>query len=373
MTTNSNIVGVATSANALPAGQHSELATANNVGVSSRILGTREEEPENSDTEDGQYALIPEITFVPTQCLFCNTLSSTFDANLSHMHKKHGLFLPASIDDGRHVLAVDMATLVQYLHLVIVGYHECLFCHTQRQNPHAVQQHMMGRGHCRVKLEDDDVEGNEYRDFYADADGLGSEEEDGDGDSFGDAEGDGLMLRTSTAPRTTALSQLGDNTLRLSSGKVLAHRSTPPPTRTNRRTLAELQAHGRRGRGAVDLLPDNMIADRDSGPGSPSYSPDPLPAPTTTATATATAAAATSPAVAAETQVALTRPERRALTHHKSALTTALAQMSVRDRSALSHLPAAEQRSMIVRQFKQRDRTRLAERKYGSKLETYSS
>lgn len=73
--------------------------------------------------------------FNQEQCLFCNKLFGTFEANVAHMQTAHGLFVP-----DRKRLIVDLETLFAYLHLVIVGHNECICCGTQRSSTLAVQQ-----------------------------------------------------------------------------------------------------------------------------------------------------------------------------------------------------------------------------------------
>lgn len=323
---------------------------------------------EGEESDAGDDSAIPHVPFVPTQCLFCNMLSATLDANLAHMHKRHGLFLPLSIDDGARALAVDLETLVRYLHLVVFGYHECLLCRTRRQNPHAVQQHMMGRGHCRVDLDeggDEEDGGSEYRDFYEDLDGDAGVSED-DGDDEGQESATAGEDPSSAARKTSF--NADDNTLRLASGKTLLHRATNPPARPNRRPLAEPPKghHGRRG---ADLLLEDLMPTNPAGPGAASTTTT-----TTTATSDADAGAADvpspAPSAAPQTQTqALTRIERRALTHHSPALTAALTQMSARDRAALAHLSPAERRALVVRRFRQQEGEGRAERRYRGKVD----
>lgn len=98
-----------------------------------------------------------EHSFDASQCLFCNQGNINLDLNLEHMSKAHGLRIDAA------QLLVDIETLLAYLHFVISEYYECLYCGTQRSTRQAVQQHMMGKGHCRFDLMDEDAE---IRDFY---------------------------------------------------------------------------------------------------------------------------------------------------------------------------------------------------------------
>lgn len=296
-----------------------------------------------SETETDSEPILPSSIFHPTTCLFCPRTSPTFDLNRSHMHKNHGLFLPLTIDNGARALAVEMETMVEYMHLIIAGYHECLFCGTQRQSAHAVQQHMTERGHCRVDLDEAD-EGSEFRDFYESVDTEKDESELGDLDAEGEGDSSSPERSTQAEKRPAAPSKPDANTLRLSSGKILSHRSTAPPPKANRRPLTAPRSHGRH---SPDLL-DNLV-------------------PTTTPT-TAEPSAASEDA-SPEGQPALTRLERRALTHHKSALAVATSRMSRNDRAAMAHLSPAEQRSLVVTQFKQQDRQAQAERKYRGKVD----
>lgn len=71
---------------------------------------------------------------------------------------KHGFVIP----NQDHLLVED-DVLVKYLHLVIYGYHECLFCGSARNSLEGAQQHMQGKNHCRFDLSGED---SEYRDFY---------------------------------------------------------------------------------------------------------------------------------------------------------------------------------------------------------------
>lgn len=283
-----------------------------------------EDTDEEGETEQEPAA---ELDFTPEQCLFCNTTSPTFEENVAHMSKRHGLFIP---DDER--LVVELETLVRYLHLVVFGYFECLSCHTQRQNAHAVQQHMIGKGHCRFDIDDEE---SEYADFYS----LSGDEELASDEDVGGSSEDGPDGGPSTRNKTEkAPFKLDDKSLRLSSGKILSHRTAPPPK--THRPLAETHPAVRRG-------PDHALPQ--SAPASASAS---TPEPTITTSSD-------------DTTLAPNRAERRGAT----TLTTALAKLSLNDRTALAHLPPAQQRAIVLAQFKQQDRQRTAARRYWSKVE----
>lgn len=259
------------------------------------------------------------------------------------MSKSHSLFIPTSIDNGTLMLAIDLETLVRYMHLVISTYHECLFCHTQRQSAHAVRQHMTGKGHCRIDLEDGE---SEFRDFYESARRVGDE---GDEGSSGE-EAFGCEDEAEMAPAGGEPLRLREGSLLLASGKLLSNRSAPTPK--HHRPLSETQKPTRRG----------ALLTSASSPPQPSEqgvaeSSDPTPDTTTTTPATT------------DTGRSLTRMERRAEASGRSTLAVAMARMSLNDRAALAHLPEAEQRAVVLRQFKEQDKARKESRRYWSKVE----
>ena len=112
----------------------------------------------SDETDDDSDAEIEAPTFIPEHCLFCWDKSETFDDNVAHMERSHGFHVR---DQDR--LVVDIETLIRYLHLVIVGYRECLYCQSKRRTVQAVRQHMREKGHCRFDTEDPT---SEYRDFF---------------------------------------------------------------------------------------------------------------------------------------------------------------------------------------------------------------
>ncbi|PSR88686.1 C2H2 type zinc-finger-domain-containing protein [Coniella lustricola] len=304
--------------------------------------------------DNGEHHSAQEPVFLSTQCLFCNALSASFTDNAVHMRKKHGLMIPSSIDGGDLVLAVDTEAIVQYMHLVVFDWHECLFCHTQRQSLHAVQQHMMSRGHCKIDLQEAE---SEFRDFYE-----GSQGDDGD-EADSSNEMDNAFTTTLTEnehlTQRAKVATMQNGKLSLSSGKLLAHRSDPASRNHRHKQLAKYPAGtGRRGF-------DSFLEEAHLGPATQS-----LPADGTSPSPLCSSSPSSCPVALSSLQSqALTRTERRLLAHSKSALGNALANMSSRDRSALSHLSAVERRATIITQLKQRDRAQVAERRYQSKLE----
>jgi pre-60S factor REI1 len=254
------------------------------------------------------------------------------------MSRNHSLLIPAAIDNGSLTLAVDLETLVRYMHLVISTYNECLLCHTQRQSAHAVRQHMTGKGHCRIDLEDG---GSEFREFY---------ESEARGESSGEGESTDSDEEAGAGPVGGEPLRLREGGLLLASGKLLSHRSAPVPK--HHRPLSETQKPTRRGAlASASCTPASQPSEDIAGPPPTDPTPD------------------TSTTPAANNGRALTRLERRAEASGRSTLAVAMSRMSLNDRAALAHLPAAEQRAVVLRQFKQQDRARHEARRFWSKVE----
>lgn len=326
-------------------------------------LNLEAQQPRIESTSGSEDSDMDSIAFVPEACLFCPQLSSNFQNNLTHMQKSHGLFIPASIDDGALSLAVDTETLISYMHLVVFGYHECLFCGTQRANAWAARQHMMGRGHCRIDLSS--IE-SEWRDFYEFEDKLLSDNEDEDlfEDKAEESSFDGEQCAAHVRTDAQILPIVDGNSLRLSSGKVISHRTAPAPKDPLRKPM--LAKESRRGDDHLlleDLIPTAQQPDTctssDSNTATSSLNPEETPH----------QHSRTLSLQSPQTQSLLSRADRRLLGANKSAVTAAVATMSKRDRAALAHLSPAERQAMVVSQFKHQDRLHIAKRKYWSKFE----
>ena len=140
-----------------------------------------------------------EEQFSPLQCLFCNVESTSMDSNLAHMSHAHSFFIP----DAEYL--IDMESLLSYLFAIVAVFNECLFCGSLRSNKFAVQDHMRGKGHCKVDFEDDEHQLKQFYDFSGDV--------DNDGEDHGEDPGEGATLVPD------------EDELRLPSGKILGHRS----------------------------------------------------------------------------------------------------------------------------------------------------
>ncbi|KAF5594753.1 TRI15 transcription factor [Fusarium pseudocircinatum] len=103
-----------------------------------------ESDAEDDDFEDQE---LVATEFVPGHCLFCTKDTSTLDESMKHMSSAHGFNVPF-----QEFLAVDLETLVSYLHFVINTYRECICCGTRRSTAEGIQHHMLAKGHCRFDI-----------------------------------------------------------------------------------------------------------------------------------------------------------------------------------------------------------------------------
>ena len=112
-----------------------------------------------------------EEGFSASRCLFCSTRSSDIHANVEHMYKAHGMFIPEKD------YLVDLDGLVHYLYRKITENSECIYCHAMRANPGAIRTHMRDKSHCMIAFESEEeqIEIGQYYDFrstYSDDDGA---------------------------------------------------------------------------------------------------------------------------------------------------------------------------------------------------------
>ena len=153
--------------------------------LSTLSLNTREED-QSTNTEE---------SFSPLQCLFCSVESASMDFNLTHMSHAHSFFIP----DAEYL--IDMESLLSYLFAVVSVFHECLFCGSSKTTKFGVQDHMRGKGHCKVDFEDDEHDLQQFYDFSGEVDDEGDQ------------------------PKTEVTLVPNEDELRLPTGKVLGHRS----------------------------------------------------------------------------------------------------------------------------------------------------
>ncbi|KAL8396831.1 hypothetical protein RB594_003791 [Gaeumannomyces avenae] len=262
--------------------------------------------------------------FHKERCLFCNRLTDGLDANVAHMQTAHGLFIA-----DRERLAVDIETLLSYLHLVIAGYNECICCGTQRNTTQAVQQHMLGKGHCKFDIESPD---SEYADFYAFSMSE-TESEEGEDEDCNPASAGGKA--------ESLLVQYDEGLLRLPSGRTVSNRSQQQtrPRRKPRRSSFP---------GEKERLEETKVT-------------------SDTRTHQVPSTASPESAEAAQTGSSggdLTRAERREHTINKQ-----LASLRASDAGALTHLSDSEKRAVLATQQQQLQKAARAEQRYRTRLE----
>ncbi|KAF2092124.1 hypothetical protein K490DRAFT_61569 [Saccharata proteae CBS 121410] len=121
-------------------------------------------------------------------CLFCNFRSPTFDLNLGHMHKFHGMFIPE-----REYLE-DIDGLMMYLWQKIHEGFQCLYCDKMVYTASGIQTHMRDKGHCKIaySTEEEMLEIGQFYNFlgtYSDDDGS----DDGSTEGEYEIEGEGAL------------------------------------------------------------------------------------------------------------------------------------------------------------------------------------
>ncbi|KHN74226.1 Zinc finger protein [Toxocara canis] len=114
---------------------------------------------QSSDDEEEEY---DESSGIPvTSCLFCLSPSATLEANLAHMSRIHGFFLPDA------EFCADVEGMLHYLGLKVGSGNMCLWCNERRRrfrSLDACQKHMRDKAHCRVAHEGDAM--LDYDEFY---------------------------------------------------------------------------------------------------------------------------------------------------------------------------------------------------------------
>ncbi|KAF5660701.1 hypothetical protein FCIRC_12059 [Fusarium circinatum] len=240
-------------------------------------------------------------SFTPGQCLFCPSVYPTLAESIIHMQTSHGLFVPYK----QHLL-VDLETLLRYIHLVIYEYRECIHCGTSRTTVQAVQQHMMGRGHCKFDVSDE----SEFADFYD----FSRQHLDTDDDVLSE---DNEESESEEVKPDQKLVQTDRDSIRLPSGRLISKKSSAQVEPS----ISQLRKHKKTARSQLEYF--SVEVDEDA-PLHEEYEPD-----------------------ISDTRL-LSRRERR----QKATVTYQLANLSAGDRSALMHLSASEQRSFIATQHR---------------------
>merc|ERR1712137_118569 len=96
--------------------------------------------------------------FEDDECLICMKHSDSFESNIEHMAKEHGLYIP----DLDYI--IDLTGLIAYLGEKVGTGNACLFCNRIFGDAEAVGNHMRSLSHAKLKFDDEDME--EYEEFY---------------------------------------------------------------------------------------------------------------------------------------------------------------------------------------------------------------
>ncbi|KAK1968022.1 hypothetical protein LY78DRAFT_655661 [Colletotrichum sublineola] len=265
---------------------------------------------------------IPTQLFTPGQCLFCPKFSPDFLDSVMHMQKSHGLFVPSQ----QHLI-VDVETLFKYLHLIVFGYRECLQCGTQRATVQAVQQHMIGKGHCKFDISDQESEFTEFYDFFEPKDGIIEEVATDKGYKKAPKEPSASLNRKPLL--------VDEDSLLLPSGRIaskqLPAQLSPSFYRLRRRTRA-LSSQPRRSSLKNDTIEESTKTELDPDVG------DKQP---------------------------LSKREKR----DRAEATYQKTHMRANDRGTLMHLPPSQQRSMIATQQRHEEKIQKIEGRKQKKID----
>jgi pre-60S factor REI1 len=292
--------------------------------------------PMNLAGEASQPKTTPTPVFDPTVCLFCNGTSPTLDDNYRHMYKHHGLFIP----DKEHLI-VDLETLLEYLHLVVFTYKECLFCNTARRTPLAVQQHMMGTGHCKFDIAHEESEFRDFYDFDSENSAAEDDAEQSEGDVVEDEDEDEDEEHHSKAESSKAAVQVDESSIRLPSGKIVSNRTAPAPRNPSRQPL---KVPASRAKSQLVSTPAEQPASSEA------------------------ASDSSSSRRGASSSKALEKKDRQA-----SSLAVRLANMRANDQRALAHLPLPEQRALLTQALRQEARADRSKRQFQGRMDSYGN
>lgn len=192
----------------------------------------------------------------PEECIFCPQRLPTFEANVEHMTKQHGLYIP-DLD-----FVEDLAGLLGYLADKVAVAFCCLYCPCTTSpfaSLESVRRHMFDKGHLKIRFDDEGMQ--ELADFYNYEEVVsddGDEDYEDVSDGGEEEEYDGLVV----SPDGSQLA--------LPSGKLIGNRAyriyyrqnlrphPPPETRPSRRSEHQAQL--------VRTLSDHYAATGMAGP-----------------------------------------------------------------------------------------------------------
>lgn len=140
--------------------------------VEDEVDGSPQSSSDESDTPSDIDEMAQPLS--PSHCLLCGIDSFTLEQNVSHMQHSHGFHIP----EKRYL--TDLESFIGYLGVLVLQYHECLYCGSTKRSVQGIRQHMLAKGHCMVNLSPD----SELLDFYEFDRSDEKEEENDDGNGM---------------------------------------------------------------------------------------------------------------------------------------------------------------------------------------------
>lgn len=123
----------------------------------------RENEPnvQESIDETASAATVPEYKPVlgGKVCVFDDKTFETAEECAEYMTLKYGFFFP----DYEYL--EDLEGMIEYMNEKVKLGGTCLYCQKRFENGRSCQHHMISKSHCKIAY-DEEVDGEEYEDFY---------------------------------------------------------------------------------------------------------------------------------------------------------------------------------------------------------------
>lgn len=158
----------------------------------------------------------------PEECIFCRQASENFEANMEHMTREHGLYIP-DID-----FVADLPGIMTYLADKVAVAHCCIYCPAAVQpftSLEAVRKHMVDKGHLKIRYDDEGMD--ELADFYdytEEAADVPSDDGDDDFEDISDEDLEDTVSEDEEFESALIISP-DESKLILPSGKILGHRA----------------------------------------------------------------------------------------------------------------------------------------------------
>lgn len=181
--------------------RHSSASKDGRPGHPLSPTATRTMSSSTNGTADGEMSKADALR----RCLFCTHRAETLEANIEHMARSHGMFIP------ERPYLVDLEGLILRLSRKVHDEYQCLYCGRLKWSEDGIKTHMRDSGHCKIAYdtEEQQLELGDFYDFrstYSDVDDDEEWEDDEDDDMLepGAAKGGGVKLGAKREISTTA-------------------------------------------------------------------------------------------------------------------------------------------------------------------------